>query len=112
MEHDLNLVMDYNEYSYGDHTRVEFEYSKMAKELIDKGWTKIVWHKVADNDLPIKDDWYICTLTDGKVTWARPMKFRQNTFVIPEDPRVFDGIAHKQVIAWADCPEYKETKDE
>ena len=53
MESNLSLVMDYNEYSedcgYGDQSYIEFEYDKMAKELIDIGWTKPIWHKVAEN---------------------------------------------------------------
>ena len=80
----------------------------MAKELIDKGWTKQVWHKVADEGFPVNNGWYICALTDNEIIWTRPMKFRQDTFVIPEDPRIFDGIAHKQVIAWTELPKSEE----
>lgn len=115
MSYNLNLVMDYDSYIYSEdcgygeesYADIEVHYDKMAKELIDKGWTKQVWHKVADEGFPVNNGWYICALTDDTIIWTRPMKFRQSMFVVPEDPRIFDGIAHKQVIAWTELPKYK-----
>lgn len=105
MERNLSLVMDYDEYSedcgYGDQNYIEFEYNKMAKELIDMGWAKQVWHKVAEGDLPEYAGSYLVVCGDESLP-EYDVDFYEN----------YKGgkrWIHNEgrVIAWTDRPEYK-----
>lgn len=105
MEHDLDLVMDYDEYSYGDHTRIEFEYSKMAKELIERGWTKQIWHEVADGDFPRQKGNYLCYV--HIIGWDRHNELIDGYGYSVE---FFDTVfctLNKSVIAWTEFAAYE-----
>jgi hypothetical protein len=107
MEHNLSLVMDYDEYQedcgYGDQSYVEFEYDKMAKELIDMGWTKIVWHKVADGDLP---------KNYRKVAFiAANYEYYIGTYIKKDEAfetYIGFGMSKDHFIAWIELPKYEE----
>jgi len=114
MERNLSLVVDYDEYQedcgYGDQTYIEFEYNKMAKELIDMGWTKPVWHKVSENDLPTRQGQKVWLCTTNKDYFMA--NYYDDT---PVGGKQFFEIASMgsritllNVIAWTELPEYKE----
>lgn len=81
----------------------------VSEYLIDIGWTKQVWHKVSENDLPTRQgqkvwiytksgdyyeaNYYDDTVIGGKVFFER---------------RVLGRIGGKDVIAWAYLPKYEE----
>ena len=97
-----NLLNNLEDFGYDNYYRDL--YRATMRELKKRS----CWHKVVDEGFPINNGWYICALTNDTTIWTRPMKFRQGTFVIPEDPRIFDGIAHRQVVAWMELTKYEE----
>ena len=109
MEHNLSLVMDYNEYSedcgWGDQNYIDFEYNKMAKELIDMGWTKLVWHKVSEGDLPQKQGLYLCYVHIYTFDW-HGNEIGGCGYSVEPFAGVFNSL-NASVIAWTELPTYK-----
>ena len=117
MSYNLNLVMDYDSYmcsedcGYGEesYADIEVHYDKMAKELIDMGWTKTVWHKVAENDLPKKQGQkvWLCTISKdyfmANYYDDTPLGGKQ-FFEITNAGR----ITLSNVLAWTELPKYEE----
>lgn len=110
MESNLSLVMDYNEYSedcgYGDQNYIDFEYNKMAKELIDIGWTKTIWHKIAGGDLPKEKQNVLIAFKGFQTNKIVVISgfYLEGDFMNENSSK----IRKDHVIAWTDLPEYKE----
>ena len=114
MDVDLQRVSDYdvetNEFAGWEACpHVSIHYDIMAKELIDRGWTKQIWHKVSQNDLPTRQGQKVWLCTTSKDY------FMANYY----DDAPFGGkqffetanagrITLSNVLAWAELPKYKE----
>lgn len=109
MDIDLQRVSDYdielNEFAGWEACpHVNIHYDTMAKELIDMGWTKQIWHKVADEDLP--DEGKACRIV---LEWLN-VKYYATGSYLHSYGWVVDGNpnSNARVIAWTELPTYKE----
>lgn len=81
-------------------TFAECDCYSYARKFFNKGYHKIIWHKVANNDLPKEDGWYYCLyLKDNDVKYYDKMLFMYGKFL--------QGFLYK-IIAWTELPKYKE----
>lgn len=74
----------------------------VSKYLISEGWTKQIWHKVADGDLPEYAGRYLVILDDESLP----------EYCVDSYKYFWGGkrwvYNEGRVIAWAELPEYKE----
>lgn len=89
----------------GGSTSIDEE--EVAKEIYNAGYHKIVWHKVADGDLPMKSGLYYCYCNlhyfDRHNNVIFDTVYSIEYFNLP----FFDTI-NKSVIAWTELPKYEE----
>lgn len=117
MSYNLNLVMDYDSCTYSEdcgygeepYADIEIHYDKIAKNLIDMGWTKPTWHKVSQNDFPTRQGqkvWLCTTSKDYFMAnyWDNTKAGGQKFFEMPNGFR----IILSNVLAWTELPRYEE----
>ena len=84
--------------------------SLIAKDIVDTGYQKIVWHKVADGNLPKEDTLCLCYVRvygfDRHGNAIDGYSYRTEPFI-----REFNSL-NASVIAWTELPKYKENKNE
>lgn len=77
-----------------------------ASRFFNKGYHKIVWHKVAEGDLPQKQGLYLCHVHiyafDENGNEIGGYGYRVEPFV-----GTFDSL-NASVVAWTELPKYKE----
>ena len=78
----------------------------LAKRLVNHGWTKTIWHKVSENDLPPANTdiiFYACMIS-GTCYY--------DMGVYSHIEKLWYGnlcsTTNDRVIAWTELPEYKE----
>lgn len=89
-----------------------------AKILVNKGYHKTIWHKVADGDLPKEDKDYLVIFQGNYYGVLRycPYEMSDNEDDVLNIQKGFNGFDREMfeyylvntVIAWTELPEYKE----
>lgn len=74
-----------------------------AQALSNAGYRKTVWHKVADGDLPKRDDLYLCVC--GK---PNGMHWALVNYIDDGFYDVKNNYSEIDVIAWTELPKYEE----
>lgn len=85
--------------------RVTIETPSLAKRLVNHGWSKIVWHKVADGDLPKYPTFYFCHYKGIHINSGEPYEADHEMYW---NGKRFITDSTNQVIAWTELPTYEE----
>ena len=96
---DIEYATTSQEFSRDD--RIE-----MGKALYNLGYRKIVWHKVADGDLPKKTSLYLC-----KMIYEETYNYEYKVLLFNTIYGFHDNglsISNDTVIAWTELAKYEE----
>ena len=78
---------------------------EIAKALDILGYRKIVWHKVADGDLPKYPTFYVCHYKGVHINSGEPYEATHEMYW---NGKRFITDSTNKVIAWTELPKYKE----
>ena len=100
-----------------------FEYNNLmrccwceyAEALINEGYRKTIWHKVADGDLPKQENANVIAIP-VQVCYTNEIGIKINSpcyfFFIDNTFRSLNSTKTLNVIAWTELPKYEENNDE
>ena len=100
LEHDLEMSLEWwtpNPYFEDD---AEIDCEETAKNLTERGYQKIVWHKITDEKIPLEDGKDVLVIDDYGNYWVAKYVKAINWFAIYEIDWPY------KFIAWTELPKF------